>query len=411
MGDKVKSRVNRQKKRKTSIKSQSRKKKNPMGKISYSVLIPVILLVLIGVIMVFSASSYYALYELKDSLVFIRKLAVWAPLGIFIMIIMMSIDYHKLKAFTWPLYIITLILLILVLFSEPINGAYRWLDIGGLSLQPSELGKYSMVAVLALLIDVRKGAMKSFWKGPFLYFVLAGLLAGLVLKGKNLSITAVIMITAFIMVYEGGMLKKHILTIIPAGLAAGVAFIVFEPYRKARLLNFIDPWKDAAGNGYQLIQSFYALGAGGITGLGLGQSRQKTLYMPEPHNDFIFSIIGEELGLIGCIIIICIFIFLILASLSVAAKAKDNYGRLLATGITSIIAVQAIINIAVVTGSMPVTGVPLPFISYGGTSLVINLAAMGVLLNISRQPKLKKEASKEKNSANSIVTESNNYLR
>lgn len=411
MGDKVKSRVNRQKKRKTSIKSQSRKKKNPMGKISYSVLIPVILLVLIGVIMVFSASSYYALYELKDSLVFIRKLAVWAPLGIFIMIIMMSIDYHKLKAFTWPLYIITLILLILVLFSEPINGAYRWLDIGGLSLQPSELGKYSMVAVLALLIDVRKGAMKSFWKGPFLYFVLAGLLAGLVLKGKNLSITAVIMITAFIMVYEGGMLKKHILTIIPAGLAAGVAFIVFEPYRFARLTSFLDPWKDASGDGFQIIHSFYALGSGGLLGVGLGQSKQKALYMPEPHNDFIFSIIGEELGLIGCIIIICIFIFLILASLSVAAKAKDNYGRLLATGITSIIAVQAIINIAVVTGSMPVTGVPLPFISYGGTSLVINLAAMGVLLNISRQPKLKKEASKEKNSANSIVTESNNYLR
>jgi len=411
MGDKVKSRVNRQKKRKTSIKSQLKKKKNPMGKISYSVLIPVILLVFIGVIMVFSASSYYALYELKDSLVFIRKLAVWAPLGIFIMIIMMSIDYHKLKAFTWPLYLITLILLVAVLFSEPINGAYRWLDIGGLSLQPSELGKYAMVAVLALLIDVRKGAMKNFLKGPVLYFVLAGLLAGLVLKGRNLSITAVIMISAFIMVYEGGMLKKHILTIIPAGLVAGIVFIIFEPYRFARLTSFLDPWKDAAGDGFQIIHSFYALGSGGLFGVGLGQSKQKALYMPEPHNDFIFSIIGEELGLIGCIVIICIFVFLILASLSVAAKAKDNYGRLLATGITSIIAVQAIINIAVVTGSMPVTGVPLPFISYGGTSLVINLAAMGVLLNISRQPKVKKEVSKEKSSANSIATESNSYLR
>lgn len=411
MGDKVKARANRQKKRKTSIKSQSRKKKNPMGKISYSVLIPVVLLVLIGVIMVFSASSYYALYELKDNLVFIKKLAVWAPLGIFIMIIMMSVDYHKLKVFTWPLYLITLILLVLVLFSEPINGAYRWLDIGGLSLQPSELGKYAVVAVLALLIDVRKGAMKNFLKGPVLYFVLAGLLAGLVLKGKNLSITAVIMITAFIMIYEGGMLKKHILTIIPAGLVAGIVFIIFEPYRLARLTSFLDPWKDAAGDGFQIIHSFYALGSGGLFGVGLGQSKQKALYMPEPHNDFIFSIIGEELGLIGCVIIICIFIFLILASLSVAAKAKDNYGRLLATGITSIIAVQAIINIAVVTGSMPVTGVPLPFISYGGTSLVINLAAMGVLLNISRQPKVKKEINKEKNNTNSIVMESNNYLR
>lgn len=388
----VKSTVNKKTKAKRNVKNRSsnriRKKNNNMGKISYSVLIPVILLVFIGVIMVFSASSYYALYEMKDSLFFLKKQLVWAPLGIFIMIIMMSIDYHKLKPYTWPFYGITLILLVLVLFSTPINGAYRWLDIAGLSLQPSELGKYAMVAVLALVIDVRKGAMRNFWKGPFIYFLLAAILAGLVLKGKNLSITAVIMIVAFIMIYLGGMLKKHIFAIIPMGLAAGVLFIILEPYRFTRLMSFLDPWKDAKGSGFQIIHSFYALGSGGLFGVGLGQSKQKALYMPEPHNDFIFSIIGEEVGLIGCIVVIAIFVFLILSALSVATKAKDNYGRLMATGITSIIAVQAIINIAVVTGSMPVTGVPLPFISYGGTSLVINLAAIGVLLNISRQPKV-----------------------
>ena len=162
-------------------------------------------------------------------------------------------------------------------------------------------------------------------------------------------------------------------------------FIFGEDYRRARMLNFLNPWQDPAGDGYQLIQSFYALGAGGVTGLGLGQSRQKTLYMPEPHNDFIFSIIGEELGLIGCLFIILLFIFFVWRGIKVAMKAKDSYGTLLAIGITSIIAVQAIINIAVVTGSMPVTGVPMPFISYGGTSLVINMMAMGILLNISRQ--------------------------
>lgn len=151
------------------------------------------------------------------------------------------------------------------------------------------------------------------------------------------------------------------------------------------MLNFIDPWKDAADAGYQLIQSFLALGSGGLTGLGLGQSRQKTLYMPEPHNDFIFSIIGEEVGLIGCLFIIGLFLIFIWRGVKVAMNARDTYGKLLAMGITSIIAVQAIINIAVVTGSMPVTGVPMPFISYGGTSLVINLTAMGILLNISRQ--------------------------
>ena len=171
----------------------------------------------------------------------------------------------------------------------------------------------------------------------------------------------------------------------PAMLSLAIFFIFSYDYRRERMLNFIDPWKDAADAGYQLIQSFLALGSGGLTGLGLGQSRQKTLYMPEPHNDFIFSIIGEEVGLIGCLVIISLFLIFIWRGVRVAMNAKDTYGKLLAMGITSIIAVQAIINIAVVTGSMPVTGVPMPFISYGGTSLVINLTAMGILLNISRQ--------------------------
>ena len=179
---------------------------------------------------------------------------------------------------------------------------------------------------------------------------------------------------------------KHLFGIImPAMLSLAIFFIFSSDYRRERMLNFIDPWKDAADAGYQLIQSFLALGSGGLTGLGLGQSRQKTLYMPEPHNDFIFSIIGEEVGLIGCLVIISLFLIFIWRGVRVAMNAKDTYGKLLAMGITSIIAVQAIINIAVVTGSMPVTGVPMPFISYGGTSLVINLTAMGILLNISRQ--------------------------
>ena len=177
--------------------------------------------------------------------------------------------------------------------------------------------------------------------------------------------------------------------ITPTLVSAALVFALGVDYRRRRMLNFLNPWKDPAGDGYQLIQSFYALGAGGITGLGLGQSRQKMLYMPEPHNDFIFSIIGEELGLIGCLIIIALFVVFVWRGVRIAMRAKDTYGSMLAIGITSIIAVQSIINIAVVTGSMPVTGVPLPFISYGGTSLVINLMAMGILLNISRQTERK----------------------
>ena len=201
-----------------------------------------------------------------------------------------------------------------------------------------------------------------------------------------MSIAAIIMIVTFIMLFVAGGQIKHLFGIIlPALTTLAIFFIFSSDYRRERMLNFIDPWKDAADAGYQLIQSFLALGSGGLTGLGLGQSRQKTLYMPEPHNDFIFSIIGEEVGLIGCLFIISLFIIFIWRGIKVAIKAKDTYGKLLAMGITSIIAVQAIINIAVVTGSMPVTGVPMPFISYGGSGLVINLMAMGILLNISRQ--------------------------
>lgn len=241
-------------------------------------------------------------------------------------------------------------------------------------------------------LEAKGEGIKNFWTGVVPYLCVSGFFAALILAEKNLSIASVIMIVTFIMLFVSGARNFHLFGIVaPAMFAAATFFTLSSSYRKARLLNFIDPWKDAAKNGYQLIQSFYALGAGGITGLGLGQSRQKTLYMPEPHNDFIFSIIGEELGLIGCIFIIALFLIFIWRGINIALKAKDTYGTFLAVGITSVIAIQCIINIAVVTGSMPVTGVPLPFISYGGTSLVVNMTAMGILLNISRQIEGKEE--------------------
>jgi cell division protein FtsW len=193
------------------------------------------------------------------------------------------------------------------------------------------------------------------------------------------------MIVTMIVLYVSGARITHMIGVVGLVALAGIAGIIFEPYRMARFTSFLNPWADPKDSGYQLIQSLLALGSGGIWGVGLGRSRQKCYYIPEPHNDFIFSIIGEELGLIGCTVIVILFIVIVWRGVVVAVKARDTYGTLLATGITSVIAVQAIINIAVVTGSMPVTGVPLPFISYGGSSLVINMVAMGVLLNISRQ--------------------------
>ncbi len=295
------------------------------------------------------------------------------------------------------------------------------------------MAKYVVVLFLAWHLTKIGDGIKDFWHGVIPPLCVGGLYAGMVLAQKNLSVAALIMIVTFVLLFVAGGQNKHMFGVVaPTLVAAALVFALGEEYRRDRMLNFLDPWKDAADKGYQLIQSFYALGAGGLTGLGLGQSRQKTIYMPEPHNDFIFSIIGEELGLIGCqsfyalgaggltglglgqsrqktiympephndfifsiigeelgligcLVIISLFVFLIWRGIKVAMEARDTYGSLLAMGITSIIGFQAIINIAVVTGSMPVTGVPLPFISYGGTSLAITMTAMGVLLNISRQ--------------------------
>lgn len=360
--------------------------KKMLGEVDYGIFYSLFLLLAIGIVMIYSASSFYAMFKYKNSMYYLIRQGAFAIIGVIALMMTMKFDYHKLKKITPYLLIGTIPLLIAVFFFPEVNGAKRWIKLGILSFQPSELTKYVVVMFLAMSIDLKGDRIKRFWDGLVPYLGVAGFFAGMILLEKNMSIASIIMIVTFIMLFVAGGQIKHLFGIIfPAMFSLAIFFIFSSDYRRARMLNFIDPWKDAAGDGYQLIQSFYALGAGGITGLGLGESRQKILYMPEPHNDFIFSIIGEELGLVGCLFIVGLFLFLIWRGIRVAMKAKDTYGKLLAVGITSIIAVQAIINIAVVTGSMPVTGVPMPFISYGGTSLVINLMAMGILLNISSQ--------------------------
>lgn len=365
------------------------KKRRNLGSIDYGIFYTVLVLLAIGIVMIYSASSYYAMLNYKDSTYFLKKQLIACAIGLLAMVFFMMFDYHKLKKYTIALMVVTIPLLLAVFAFDSVKGAYRWIRLGPFSFQPSELAKYVVVLFLAYGLSNKGDEVKNFFTGIVPYLVVSGFYAGLVLLQKNLSIAALIMIVTFVILFTAGGQIKHLFGIVfPVMAVAASAFAYFEPYRRDRLLNFINPWKDAAGNGYQLIQSFYALGAGGILGLGLGQSRQKTLYMPEPHNDFIFSIIGEELGLVGCIVIIVLFIVLICRGVKTALEAKDSYGTLLAMGITSIIGFQAIINIAVVTGSMPVTGVPLPFISYGGTSLAFTTAAIGILLNISRQKEI-----------------------
>ncbi|AQM60706.1 MULTISPECIES: stage V sporulation protein E [Clostridium] len=370
------------------------KKRKPnirkMGEIDFGIFCVIILLLAVGVVMVYSASSYYSMFKYNDSMHYLKRQLIWCILGVMAMMFMMTVDYHKIKRWTFILLIATVPILLAVFLFPGVNGAQRWIQLGPFSFQPSELAKYVIVIYLAMFLEKKGDGIKNFKTGVIPCFLVAGIYAGIVLAEKNLSIASVIMIVTFIMVYAAGARRLHMFGFItPTLVSAALVFALGVDYRRRRMLNFLNPWKDPAGDGYQLIQSFYALGAGGITGLGLGQSRQKMLYMPEPHNDFIFSIIGEELGLIGCLIIIALFVVFVWRGVRIAMRAKDTYGSMLAIGITSIIAVQSIINIAVVTGSMPVTGVPLPFISYGGTSLVINLMAMGILLNISRQTERK----------------------
>ena len=381
--------------------NKSKKKKKKKTKITIDrdngVYVAVILLVLIGLLLVFTSSSYYALYEQGDLYFFIKKQAIWAVIGLGFMSFFARVDYHFLRKLTWPLAIGTLGLLVLVLaIGKEINGAKRWLEFGGLSIQPSEIAKYAVVFVLAHVIVKMGKEIKTISKGIVLPLAIGAAFAVLVLAEKNLSITVVITLVTYFMIMVGGANIRVLIGLIPVGFLAGLGLIVIEPYRLERLTTYLNPWADQSDSGYQLVHSLMAIGSGGVTGQGLGNSMQKALYMPEPHNDFIFAILAEEFGLLGCIFVIGLFIFFIISAIKVAMRAKDIYGRLLAIGITLVIAIQAIINIAVVTGSIPVTGVPLPFISTGGTSLLINLVAMGVLLNIANQGKKSKVDAEDK---------------
>ena len=363
-----------------------KKSKVKMANIDFILFSSIMILVAIGVVMVFSASSYSAFFQKKDSMFYLKKQGMFAVAGIIAMAFIIRTDYHKYKRYTNILMFITIVLLAAVFLTEPINGARRWLPLGPLGqLQPSEMAKYIIVLYLAKSIEYKGDKIKSFVYGILPYLIVSGFYAALILVEPNLSIAVVIMMVTIIVLFVAGARWIHFLEILGMVGALGAFGILLKPYRLLRLKSFLDPWADPKDTGYQLILSLLAFGSGGITGVTLGKSRQKAYYIPEPHTDFIFAIIGEELGLIGCTLIIILFLVVIWRGIRIAMRAKDTYGTLIAIGITSVIAVQAVINIAVVTGSMPVTGVPLPFISYGGSALVFNIMAMGVLLNISRQ--------------------------
>lgn len=350
------------------------------------ILIPIAALVLgaIGILFIYSASSYSAQVHYDDAFFYVKKQAIAYFVGIVFMLIGTKINIETFIKIKWFIFAFSVILLALVfipgLGSES-YGATRWLDLKFMTIQPSELAKFGFMIFLAAYMADRP---PNTFKNLLLPILCGGIVCGLILAEPNMSITVVVGFSMMIMLFVGGLNKKIMVVLCVLVVAAGVLLVVLEPYRMDRLTAFLDPWKTPKDEGYQLIQSYYALASGGLFGVGLFQSRQKYLFLPFAESDFIFSVIGEETGLLGCLLIITVFLVYILSGMRVAKKADSFFGMFLATGITSITAIQSIVNIAVVSGSIPPTGVPLPFVSFGGTSLVTFLFVSGLLYNIAR---------------------------
>lgn len=349
------------------------------------IFISIVILLGIGIVMICSASSIRSLLEYQDSFFYLRKQVSWAFLGMGFLFLLIRVDYHYYQRFSKALILMTILLLILVLFpglGVVRGGSRRWLGFGGFLFQPSELAKISLVIYLAYYLSHKKERIHTFL-GVLPPLLIASFMAGLIIREPDLGTAITIMGTALLILFASGVRISHLFFVVVSSLPILTYFILSHDYRRSRLFSFLNPWADPLDTGFQVIQSLFALGSGGFFGLGLGMSRQKFFYLPEPGTDFIFAVLGEELGLIGTTIILFLFFLFAWRGLRVALGAPDLFGSLLALGITSMIVLQAIINIGVVTGSMPVTGITLPFISYGGSSLLIMLCGVGILLNIS----------------------------
>ncbi len=347
----------------------------------------VIALLVLGLIIVTSASAPESLADTEGSSAFhygLRQL-FFAVVGICFMLLMMKFPYQYLKKFTIPVAISAIILLIFVLITfEAKKGSHRWINLGFFQLQASEFAKLAVIMFVAhYLAEIKKG-INNFIIGVAIPLACVSVVCALVLLEPDLGTTIVIFATFMMMLFAGGARITHISFLGLVGLTMGTVMAFSADYRLKRLIAFLDPWKDPQGDGWQIIQSLYALGSGGPFGLGLGMGRQKFHYLPEAHTDYIFSILGEEMGLLGTVTVITLFFFLAWRGYKIAISAPDSYGRLLATGITSYLVFQALLNIGVVTSSIPVTGITLPFLSYGGSSLLVSLFGIGILLNISK---------------------------
>ena len=352
-------------------------------------------LALFGVVMVYSASAVIAQQENHSQFHYVLKQTLWTSIGFIAMFGVMRLDYQLLNS-RWIVYgllLVTVLLLVAVFGFSPVNGARRWIKLKGFSIQPSEIAKLSLAFFLARFLEKRAGDETSFWRTFLPCFLVLGVVAGLVAKEPDLGTALMLAIICFTICFAAGMRPRHLVyAVVPALLYLG-KMLIFTPFRMKRLSAFIDPWADAQGTGYQVVQSLIAVGSGGTHGLGFAQGRQKLLFLPFAHSDFIFAVVGEELGLVGALIIVTVFAIFLWRGMRAALRAPDTFGMLLGLGIVVGIVAQALLNMSVVLALVPTKGIPLPFISYGGSSVVPTLAGVGILLNISQYAAFGKQES------------------
>jgi cell division protein FtsW len=344
-------------------------------------------LVLFGALMVYSASAVMAADRYHEGYYFLLRQLAWAGVGLIAVAVLMHMDYRRLAnpMVIFPAGALELILLVIVLFVHPTNNAHRWFHLGVASFQPSELAKIILTVFLAYFLDQRKGQVND-WKHTLAPIALvSGIMALLVLKEPDLGTSLALGMVLVAMLFCAGLDLRYFALPALVTIPALYFLIARSPYRLKRILAFWDPYSDPLGKGFHILQSYIAVGTGGITGVGLMESKQKLFFLPEPQTDFIYAVVGEEWGLIGAVLLAAVFAVILIRGLRASAACKDDFGRLLALGLTVMIVGQALINMSVVLGLLPTKGIPLPFVSYGGSSLLVNLVAVGILLNISQQ--------------------------
>jgi len=350
------------------------------------IVLMVVALTCFGVVMVYSASSIMATKKFHDGFYFLKRQGIYALLGFGAMAGAMRIDYHFWKKTAIPILLVCLGLLVLVLIpgiGGSAGGSSRWIRLPGFSLQPSEMAKIAFIMYMAYSLDKKQDKVRFFSTGFLPYMVVLAVMLLLLLKQPDLGSSLTLGCVAMVMLFAAGTRLSYILSMVLLALPFLYYAVMHVDYRRRRIMAFLNPWEDPSNTGFQIIQSWIAVGTGGIFGQGLGEGKQKLFYLPEAHTDFIFSVVGEELGFVGVMVIVSMFFLLIHRGIRVALYAEDNFGRSLAFGISTLLGLEAFVNVAVVTGLFPTKGLALPFISYGGSSLIITLFAVGILLNIS----------------------------